>query len=210
MKKALLLLPFLLLLDTACAPTNAREIRELRPTSVGLLGVAYRPNGDHAVGLVGGAIGTSLPAAPIGADADDQEERDTKLRSSASIGAFYHYYPMADSAFFVGAGFTHSSQSYSFNERTNSYSDSNKDTTKVKFSSKATWIGVPLGWGWIWENGFTLILDLGPRVRVGYSKSYSDDGEDDDVDTDRRDDYVEDLDGRKFTVGGGGLIGYSF
>jgi hypothetical protein len=189
-----------------CAPSNARELRELRPTTVGFIGAAYRPTPDTGVGA---ALGIGFESSTYTVNKED-DERDPTQRENYQLGVFYHRYLMADSAFFLGIGADTNQTTYTFDERTNTYSSANKTYADVEYDVRTTRIGMPLGWAWIWEEGFTIILDIGPRLEIAKSGSYDDDGEDEDVDVDRRDDYVDRLTGRVISFGASGIIGYSF
>src|SRR5688500_11502271 len=167
---------------THCAPNNAKEIRELKPTTLGLIGGEYRPDGTKAFGLTGSYSGPVEMDADAYVDDEDDEDRELELKNSFGVSAFYHHYIWETSAFFVGAGLSHESVRYEFQERTTAYTEDDETYADVEYSDAATYVRVPLGWNWIWDNGITLLLDFGPGFRVAQTTSLDDDGEDQGVD----------------------------
>ena len=165
---------------------------------------------------LGGAI--SLPTADIDAsylessNGDDSEERDVTVANLGGLGLFYHYYPWETSAFFLGGAASWESSKVKFEERTREYTATSKECVEVGFRKKSLRIGAVVGWFWIWENGFSLLLDLGPRIRVQHYRSFTDNGESDNVDQSRRDDFVDQINGLSVFLGGipSRMLGYSF
>lgn len=210
----LILILALAALFQACAPSQAEAIREERPVSIGYPAAAYRPNGKVAVGVgLDPTVGQEMKVkdtssgglALTGNNSDDVQ--DVKVRTEA-VSPFVHYYPWATSAFFVGAGLEVARSRYNFEEdRTDG------GTTNVSYETTGTYLGVPAGWAWIWDNGFSLFFDLGPRWRVREASRFNDSGEDENVNVSERDDMVDDLDelfANRVRFGGSSMIGFSF
>ena len=208
--------------QVGCAPNNARAIREDRSFTLGLPGVAYRPNGSVALGTT---IGSSkdkqkLNTAEDGIEAvtnkasDENKvafEREVEGRSF-TVSPFFHYYPWDDSAFFIGLGGSYTSTKYTYAEETEGSTALAPTFTEVAYNSNTSYVGAPIGWAWIWENGITVSLDFGPRVLVSQSGSYKNDGLAGEVNEEKRDRTTEVIESVEspVTFGGSGIIGYSF
>jgi hypothetical protein len=67
----------------------------------------------------------------------------------------------------------------------------NESDTNFKYSSKTTKVKVPVGWSWIYENGFSLLLDMGLKVATNEVSSTNVKGEA--IDTERQKLLTEDL-----------------
>jgi len=197
----------LALLCVRCAPDNAREIRELRPTTAGWLGGEYRPDGSMGFGLTGD-YSRQASLDVFGLLPTASKDRQPEILGGYALNAFYHHYIWDTSAFFWGAGLGYMNSRYKWRERTNAYTDASKSYTEVKYDDAATYLRVPLGWNWIWNNGITLLLDFGPSFRITHQTSWPEAGTD--VDQSRRNDFRDDVASPSFRFGGSGLIGYSF
>ena len=71
---------------------------------------------------------------------------------------------------------------------------------------------MPVGFAWIWESGFSLTLDVGPRARVSRTAEVTRDGHDEGVSAKERSSTLNTLDSLepRITYGGAGIIGWSF
>jgi len=205
------------LLTSGCAPSQAQAIRQGRNTTIGLLGASYRPTGTFGVGVTGqfGSDEFSVDKSKkerATSDTDKANLRDVAERSEA-VAPFVHYYPWATSAFFVGAGARFSTLKYTFEEENSQSTALAPSYSEVKYNVASTEVHMPLGWHWIWESGFTAMLDFGPRMNVAYKGRFTDDGSESGVSADQRDRTAESIDrvnrnGVRF--GGTGLVGWSF
>lgn len=219
-------LALLLLASTTlvhCAPQRARAIRDDKLVSVGYPGVAFRPTGKVAVGSTfswgfdvkakmdeaSQNLGVLTSSAPKDEEAAADERELTY--SYSSINPFVQVFPWDDSAFFVGIGASLVRSSYYVEEETIGSTALAPTTTGIGYKTKSSYVGVPIGWAWIWENGLSLTADLGPRFRVGRDAELTEDGSASDVDIAKRDATVEKLDAVERPVHFGGLfLGYSF
>lgn len=209
-----------------CAPQRANAVRDDKSLTVGLVGVSYRPTGKIGIGTTyagSGETNEKMSESSSGAGgiisfnskAEEKEtafdSRDVKTSYSV-ISPFAHYYPIDTSAFYVGLGASMLSSRSKFNEETSGSTELAPEYTEVDFKTNATYVAVPLGWAWIWESGFSLSLDFGPRFRVNASSSYGNDGSSNSVAADKRDASKEYLDNRVpvMAIGGNSIIGWSF
>jgi hypothetical protein len=210
-----------------CAPQRANALRDDKPLTVGLVGVSYRPNGRIGIGttysgsaetnekMSESSSGASGIISISGKPAEKEPafaERD--VTSSYSVfSPFAHYYPIDTSAFFVGIGASIMSSRSKYNEETTGHTALAPEYTEIDVKRNATYLAVPVGWAWIWESGFSLSLDFGPRFRVSSSSSYGNDGSAGSVAVDKRDTTKEYLDNREPVMAVGGantIIGWSF
>jgi hypothetical protein len=193
------------LLASACATDQAAKLRQERPYTVGYLGAAYRPQDNLAINLSADIRADASGSGSISEMRQGEEDRNISL-TGHKIGISALYFPKSTSAFFVGAGILSGSGSVKFDgKKTNS-----DEKTKVTYDRSASYIGIPLGWYWIWDNGFTLALDFGPNLRISHSQKIRNSGGVD-VDTSDRDKTIGKIeDKNKITLGGRGLFGYSF
>jgi len=122
------------------------------------------------------------------------------------------YFPWSTSAFFVGIGGSLHRATYRFAEDTETSTNLAPSSTDVSYDVNSSYVGVPAGWAWIWESGFSLGLDFGPRFRVRREIAYRNDGTTGGVDSEKRDNTVATLDSleRPVNWGGTGIIGWSF
>ncbi len=208
----------------ACAPEHASKVRQDKSLTLGLPGVSYRPNGKIGVGVTAGAASnqkqtvdnsktglSSVIGSSNDANSDEADQRQV-VSSFVQISPFVQYFPWDTSAFFVGVGGTYYRGSYKFNEEKVDSTSLNPQFAEVDYQTRSNYIGVPLGWAWIWESGFSLTLDFGPRARVSRSAELTKDGKDEGVSSSERDKTVSTIDSLepKYTYGGSGIIGWSF
>ena len=209
---------------SACAPTQARGLREARPFTVALLGVAARPNGNVGAGVALGYTGDKSFAVKSGDSGikarlkpdnfADDDARVINQKSATTISPFVHFYPMVSSAFFLGAGASYTKSRYGFKEHNTEYSVSSQ-TTDVEYEKTLVYARMPVGWAWIWNNGFSLTLDFGPALLMSRNGHYNSGGDGmSGVDIAKRDstrDTVESLDPKFRVIDGiNTMIGYSF
>jgi len=185
-----------------CATDNAAAVRQDRPFSIGILGAGYRPHADIGMGLHGSVSQDS----PAPADSSKFDERKMKERGQ-SIGFSFVTFPWKTSAFCFGLGVNTGKGKVSFDA---DVVGSSTEKTRVEFNRSMTYVGVPVGWYWIWENGFTFFLNFGPNYRVAHKTSLTKDGGLT-VDAAQRDDFISSIeDAKRVAWGYYGLMGYSF
>jgi hypothetical protein len=210
---------------THCAPERARAVREDKSLTLGLPGASFRPTGKISIGTTLGYAHrakttinnteTGMGAIDITPDDDsadlDEDEREL-YTSNVTVSPFVHVYPWDSSAFFFGGGISYSKSNYRFSEERMDSTALAPTYTDVAYDSTSTYVGVPVGWAWIWESGFSLTLDVGPRFRVSRTQEMRDDGEASGVNSQSRDRTVETIDSLEnpVTLGGSGIIGWSF
>ena len=207
----------LFLLTTHCATDQAHQVREKRPVTVGFVGAAYRPIGN--LSLVAAYDGSNVNHY---VDNTRQKVRVTKVddtytlkinhREARLIGAL-HLYPSKTSAFFVGVSGEKTSKTLTWDEETTSSAGGAPLYTSVKMKGQDNLVGLVLGWDWIWNNGFSLFLDIGPRWVSSTHATYADDGSAKGVDTEKRDATEATLlkyEKSEMRFGSGVIAGYSF
>lgn len=152
-----------------CAPMKARQNREMKPVTVGLpIGAMFRPTGDMALGL--NFASYSEREVKINQDlAEVRKDPEIERQGSqaATIFRFHsHYYPWADSAFFVGLGVDYydSTISVAAQETEGGAFALTGAEAEQEYAVQTTQVRLPVGWSWIWNNGLSLLLDLGPVV----------------------------------------------
>jgi hypothetical protein len=166
-----------------------------------------RPSGASLVG-VDGTLPRTFKSSLTDLNDGKVDNLEYKVRTQG-LSLFFHRYFWPTSAFYWGLGVRREDSKISFDERKTGHTNDDTDRVRVEYTESTTWVGLPLGWDWVWENGFTLMLDFGPRVRVANSRTFSEDGGQD-VDTGDRDSHVDSIGHSTITLGFGGLIGYSF
>ena len=199
----------------ACATNNAQKVRESRSVTATILmspGAIYRPNGHVGIGAVysaNRAKNDTVAHSDVSSKEFGEDSFKTQETRSKGLDAFVHYYPWSTSAFFMGVGFKNETSEYSVavdqNVATLEEADSN-----LKYSSRVTKVKVPVGWSWIYENGFSVLFDFGPVVSVKEQGSTS--GSANSQPSQRKDLLVKDLsrDSRGPLLDGILTLGYSF
>jgi hypothetical protein len=202
--------------STSCAPERARAIREDKSLTLGYPGATYRPNGKIGVGATFGGLSdhksTITPEAPAGMTLDaHQAAKRTVVTSETDINPFVQFFPWDTSAFYVGVGGSYQKAHVSYDELRGG---ENLDgaTTSVEYQRSAMYVGVPVGWAWIWAPGASLTLDFGPKFLVSKSNAYTKDGSAGAVDVAQRDRNVKTIDkeGASQVILGNFLLGWSF
>lgn len=187
-----------------CATDNAAQLREERQFSIGVWGAGYRPNPDIGVGLTGSM--SSDGSNGFGSNFMEISKRNVN-QSGQSIGLSVVKFPWKTSAFCFGLGISTSKGEVAFDA---DVVDGSSEMTRVKYTRSATYVGVPIGWYWIWEKGITFALNLGPNYRIAHKTSLAQDGGAK-VDAGQRDDFISSMENsNRITWGGFGLMGYSF
>lgn len=202
--------------NCAIAPERAKAIREDKALTLGLpLGAIYRPNGKIGLGTGYSGFQTKEKAKPeassdLTLDASSKTERELSGRET-DINAFIQYFPWDTSSFFFGAGATYRKSKLSYQE-TVAGSTLTEDSTNVSLERTSTSVGVPVGWCWIWQPGFTFQLAATPSVVASRKTTLSDDGTDGNVDQEQRDRTLKGLAKNQgvLSVSAGLLIGWSF
>ena len=206
------LLPLITLFTTiSCATDNAEKVRQERPYTVGYLGGGYRPKGNMGINVypsyTSARFGNS-PSTESSSLFKEETDRDLNLKDFNFSGSFI-YFPWHTSAFNMGISVKKGTSTLSYNAD-GATSTAVSSRINVEYQRSYTTIGIPVGWYWIWENGFTLSLDFGPRWRVTNSLSWNYDGGTA-VNQSERDSFQSKMENvNAFTLGGAGIIGYSF
>lgn len=204
----------------SCAPMKAKSLRESRNLTVGLPGVSYRPNGNFDVGVTyaGASFRNDVTVERDDSDAVGDkalDQRKAKQKTAGAATLFSRLYPWDTSAFYVGLGYTHNQKGTTkFDVLDQNATALAEDPTELEYEVTYNTVHIPIGWAWIWENGFSLGLDLGLAAT---SKASSSIKSDDDKDYDDNDakwvtDAIDEKNtgGLKLFSGATGIIGYSF
>lgn len=223
--KAFLILA-LALLCAHCAPERARAMREDKAFSLGApivfsAALSYRPTGKFGVGLAGSALNdrkstidaskTGIAAVSVSNDTAETDKRELST-SSYEINPFVQIFPWDSSAFFLGVAGAYRNARYRYQEETEASTTLAPAYTAIKYETTSSYVGVPVGWAWIWGSGFSLSFDFGPRFRVNKEQDLANDGATSGVSTTKRDHtigIIDDLE-PKVAWGGSSLIGWSF
>lgn len=216
---------FAALSTTHCAPERARAVREDKSLTLGLPGASFRPNGKISIGSTIGysnkakttidnsdkGMGAVVITPSNDGDPGAEDERDL-YTSNLTVSPFVHYYPWDSSAFFFGGAVSYSKTSYKFAEERMDNTTLAPSYTDVSYDSTSMYVGAPVGWAWIWESGFSLTLDFGPRFRVNRNEAMKENGDSDNVNARSRDKTLETIDSLEspVAIGGSGIIGWSF
>jgi hypothetical protein len=193
--KGLGIILFVMLIQ-ACATSNAQKVRENRSVTATIFtapGAIYRPNGHVGIGAVYQSYkrkNDKILHSPENAKVFGSDEFTTNETRSRGVDTFVHYYPWSTSAFFFGLGLKSTASEYSLAVN-NEGTTLNESDTNFKYSSKTTKVKVPVGWSWIYENGFSLLLDMGLKVATNEVSSTNVKGEA--IDTERQKLLTEDL-----------------
>jgi hypothetical protein len=220
---ALLLTWVASLLFAGCATDQAEKMRQEKSISVGsdlslsVLGGQYRSTDrpeigyDLAVARIPHGLGYENITNPskLFFRVLNDTLRDTKIEGFTADTGF-SWYPFKTSALRTGLHLSYENAHIAFNAliREGVTSD---ELARVEYDRQTIYLGVPVGWHWIWENGITFGLDFGPRLRVSTNKSIKKDGGDT-VDEADRDKYIDDAEKDRQILLGGLItyLGYSF
>jgi hypothetical protein len=163
----------------SCATDQAAKQRSSKPATVGIWGGAYRPTGN--VGVVADLAGAVSPETDKGHFAsdgsvemkksDDPNTQSISTRQSGKIDVGVHIYPMQTSGFFYGLGASKRKKTTSFDTPNVGSSLTNPSYSNVAVTDDIYAVGPSIGWDWIWPNGISALLDLGPRWDVNKSRS---------------------------------------
>jgi hypothetical protein len=184
------------MMSHACATSNAQKVRENRSLTATVFtapGAIYRPNGHVGVGAVYQSYrrkNDKILHSPENAKEFGTDEFATNETKSKGVDTFLHYYPWSTSAFFFGLGLKSTTSAYSLAVSKEGTSLNDADSN-LEYSSKTTKVKVPVGWSWIYENGFSLLFDMGLKVATNEVSSTNSKGEA--VDSKRQKMIIEDL-----------------
>ena len=174
-----------------CAPRHAHQLRLDNPVTLGYLGGMYRPNATQTLGMLAEERrGTEVSFA------EDTQVRVDAYRSQ-QLSVVYHWHPSKVSAFFVGGSLDMGRHVYEASDLVwNTARGQFQTVFQTSWRSVSLTLGVPVGFTWIWNSGFTMSLDIGPRLKFyersnGQAYSHAE-----------RDRFAR--------WGGIGLLGYSF
>lgn len=202
---------------SGCCTDQAAKVRADRHTTVGLVGVAYRPSANAGVVAdLNGALGatkieSSLKPDKTASAAATEERKFNTASRRFDLGM--HLYPFPKSAFFYGAGAEYLDRTTNFNSPTYSSSLASPETTAVSFNDKVISVGPSVGWDWIWENGFSFFADLGGRIPVSRKHTVLDDGTDGNVNISDRDETQSKINKQingAMSISAHLMLGYSF
>lgn len=189
MKKLQLVLGISGIILTSCATDKAGQLRQDRPITLGYLGGSYRLQHNIDVGATID-IGSKLDFVydkdkenvylgafsnlAIGPEKDDSLTiRNVEYKTKPSLNIFARYYIWDQSAFFVGGAYTYKQEVFKYNTlQTGETTYSNK-VVKIEDSFNDHLLSIPVGWAWIWENGFSLGISTGPAIRIKGSTTTS-------------------------------------
>lgn len=202
---------------SGCCTDQAAKVRAARPATVGAWGVAYRPTSNAGVVAdLNGAMGrvtseTKLKSDPTSSTTSTEDRKFTTTSRRYDLGA--HFYPSQKSAFYYGFGGEYLDRTTNFASFTTTSSLANPETTPVVFNDKVVSVGPSVGWDWIWENGVSVLMDMGSRITVSRNRTIVDDGTDGNVSTADRDatqsKIDKDINGLKL-LSARLILGYSF
>jgi hypothetical protein len=201
-------------LTTGCAPERAHAVREARNVTLGLPGVSYRPRGSYSLGATFATNPRSVDTVfnEQGGDSVIEENEIRSVESRyGSISPFLQVFPWETSAFMIGLGATVEQRRYRFNEEVVGSTALAPQFSEVEYGVQNIYVGVPVGWAWIWESGFSFTLDVGPRWRVSRTMSgYTERGTVDEAKFTVTDTALADKVETAIQYGGSGILGYSF
>ena len=209
---------------SSCATDQAAKVRQSRPITLGVWGGAYRPNGN--AGFVSDVSGLVSKETSKFNPADDKQNKDASsttqtatenqeiTTSNTHVDVGLHLYPSQRSAFFYGFGAGYERRQTQFTSNTNSSTLTNPIRTDILVEDKLALIGPSIGFDWIWQNGISLLFDIGHRFVVSRQRSITDDGTDSDVNKQERDKTLAEADkhngSKQLAPSARVIVGYSF
>jgi len=161
-----------LIFTQACATTGADKMRAQRSVTATVfptVGAIYRPTAKVGLGATLSSYvreDEQLSHSPENMKNFGSETFNVQESRSRGTNAFLHYYPWTTSAFFMGAGIKTESKNYALAVNNDGSALESDAATNLTYSAKVKKIRVPLGWNWIYESGFSMLLDIGPNVAV--------------------------------------------
>lgn len=225
-------------LSYGCATNQSAKVRGQRPVTIGLgtsgMGAMYRPTDSLAVGAASGgssssstdlAITSASNQKALGVDTYTIDESQTNVTT-----VYGHYFPWNDSAFYMGLSVKQQQDSFIYQvagesgfsaapQKTGGNLDGaatnlSSPLAQVSLDTSSVQIKLPVGWSWIWQNGISLMLELGgPVIYFDQRSDYSLDGKSENVDEKKRDiitSVVVDDVGKDSAISPLLNIGYSF
>ncbi len=184
---------------SSCAPERAEALRAEKSLTLGVYGASYRPTPKVGIGATGNYANREKTTV------NTQERGIATITKQYSISPntyesnreievthwrfdpFVQYFPWSTSAFFLGVAGRFDRATYRFDEETQGSTSLAPAYTDVTYDVDSVYVGVPAGWAWIWESGFSLGMDFGPRFRVQTAVDYRNDGTSGGVNSDKRD-----------------------
>ena len=115
--------------------------------------------------------------------------------------------------FFYGIGGSRRKSDTNFDSPSVGSSLTNPSYSNVQVSDEIYAVGPSIGWDWIWSNGITALLDLGPRWDVSKSRNIKEDGDGvSNVDIAQRDKLLKKIDNNSGInlIEPRLIVGYSF
>lgn len=202
-----------LLTISGCAPTMAGSIRQEKVVTIGFLGAQYRPDKSISVNAAANAEYDSFGSA----NSDDLEKRSLATKNAKrerlSLLLSMHVHPFDSSGFYLGLGAQRRMSKETYMEYAQNYASEDAPSIAVTHASDKRYVGVPIGWTWIWKSGFTLHLDFGPYFNTGGGRDEFSHAEG--VDTASRDKTLNQIDTYRSSdnapfIMGIGYLGWSF
>ncbi len=186
----------------SCATDQAAKVRNDRSSTVGIWGAAYRPTGS--VGVVAdlqGMVSKNSSRSHIDESGEVQSGRakldnlqEVKSTDSRGVDIGVHVYPSQKSAFFYGLGVERKKRTVMFESHNVGSSLVDPSFSNVEVSDQTISVGPSVGYDWIWPNGMSALLDIGPRWEVSKSRSVSQDVSEREIDATRRDLAIKKID----------------
>lgn len=221
--KIFLAIAVLLPINLACATDQAEKLRSERSVSIGsdlslsVLGGQYRAKSnpnlgfDVAVSRSVHGIGYSEISNPgnLFSNALNDALRNVKV-TGYTVDGGVSWFPFSNSAFRTGLHLSVEQAQTVFSALLKD-STSSAELPRVTYDRQAVYVGIPVGWHWLWDNGITWGLDVGPRLRLTSKKTIENDGGPT-ADAADRDKYIADAEDRRKVLFGGLItyLGYSF
>lgn len=203
-----LFLSFLLI--EGCATRKAAEVRSKRPVSIEVgtagFGGKFRPNDSFSVGVITGGLSRENEDFEI----TSRRQRETLGTNSFEVADYQmqhtifwgQYFPWKDSAFYLGLAAKRMTETFRFGVAqtpgaglhgggTDPELNLSSGEALVAYDLESLQLKVPFGWSWIWEGGFSLMLELGgPIIRFDQKEKYALNGVSEGVSESRRDQKV--------------------
>jgi hypothetical protein len=187
---------------SSCATDQAAKVRTDKPVTAGVWGIGYRPNASiGAVANLQGVVSKNTTYT----HSDEQNkiklgraklstQTQYKTVTSKHFDLGVHAYPWQKSAFFYGVGVQSKERKTQFDSPNNDYTLENRSLSQVDLQDRVIGVGPAVGWDWIWPNGMSVMLDLGPRWEVSKSRSVKDSSNGKSINTLLRDASIKKLD----------------
>lgn len=191
------------LLMSGCATDQAAKVRSDKPATVGIWGAAYRPTANvGVVGNLSGLVSAETNHQHVDETGEIKSEKsdepgaqNIKSRGSQKVDLGLHLYPSQKSAFFFGIAANKRKNQTEFETPNEGSSLASPSFSNVQVSDDIIAVGPSVGWDWIWTNGVSLLVDVGPRWDVSRKREVTDDStQSNKVDVDQRDKLLKKID----------------